>query len=222
MATTQPLTIGLTGGIGSGKTAISDYFAALGIVIIDADIIAHMLTTQGSPLLEQIKLYFGDWVIDDTGNYHRTAMKDYLTNNPDAIRQLNAITHPAIRHTIMQQLKAAQSAYVLLSVPLLFETRHSSPNLLSLCQHVLVVDIPTQLQIQRAAARGKQSITHIQTIIAQQVSRDERLVIAQSLGADIINNSGNLEDLHQQLAVLHQRYLAMADRYMCKQQSTSS
>lgn len=204
--------VGLTGGIGSGKTAASDYFAQLGIAVVDADLIAATLTQAHAPLLGQIQAHFGDWVIDSTGNYNRAAMRDYLACHPQAIDALNAITHPAIRQQIISQLQCVQSAYAILSVPLLFESRHTSPSLLDLCQHILVIDVPTPLQIQRAYSRGNQSLAHIQAIIHKQISRDERLAVANGLNADIITNDGSLAQLHAKLALLHPRYLSMAQQ----------
>ena len=205
--------VGLTGGIGSGKTDVSDYFAEQGINIIDADVIAHQLTAKGSAILTVIREQFGDWSIDDDGNYHRAAMRRYVFDNPDALAKLNAIMHPAIRQAILSQIQSAQSAYVILSVPLLFETRQQNPSLLSLCQHILVIDVPVATQIERASKRDGNHADQIRSIISRQISQDERLALAKTLGADIIQNDQSLLILHQKLATLHQKYLAMANNH---------
>lgn len=202
--------VGLTGGIGSGKTAVSDYFAAQGMDVIDADVIAHHLTAKGSPLLDTLRHAFGDWVVDNDGNYDRAAMRAYIFGRDDELARLNAIIHPAIRRAIIDELARATSPYAILSVPLLLEGRHSTPNLLELCDHLLIVDVPVVVQLERASRRDDNAITQIQAIIDKQISRDERLKLATKLGADIVNNSQDLPTLYAQLAPLHQRYLAMA------------
>lgn len=202
--------VGLTGGIGSGKTAVSDYFATQGMDVIDADVIAHHLTAKGSPLLDTLRHSFGDWVVDNDGNYDRAAMRAYIFGRDDELARLNAIIHPAIRRAIIDELARATSPYAILSVPLLLEGRHSTPNLLELCDHLLIVDVPVVVQLERASRRDDNAITQIQAIIDKQISRDERLKLATKLGADIVDNSQDLPTLYAQLAPLHQRYLAMA------------
>lgn len=202
--------VGLTGGIGSGKTAVSDYFAAQGMDVIDADVIAHHLTAKGSPLLDTLRHAFGDWVVDNDGNYDRAAMRAYIFGRDDELARLNAIIHPAIRRAIIDELARATSPYAILSVPLLLEGRHSTPNLLELCDHLLIVDVPVVMQLERASRRDDNAIAQIQAIIDKQISRDERLKLATKLGADIVDNSQDLPTLYAQLAPLHQRYLAMA------------
>lgn len=213
LAHTPPIVIGLTGGIGSGKSAVSDYFAAMGIAVIDADVIAHALTAQGSSVLKTLQAAFGDWVIDDAGNYDRAAMRAYVFDHPEVLSQLNAIMHPAIHEQILQQLYDATSPYVILSVPLLFEGRHKTPNLLSLCNQLIVVDVPVSVQLERASRRDANAKAQIQAIIDKQISRDERLSLAKHLGADIVDNTGTIDELHDTLAPLHARFLAMAKRH---------
>lgn len=207
------LIIGLTGGIGSGKTAVSDYFATQGIAIVDADVIAHKLTQKGSPLLAVVQEQFGDWSVDTDGNYDRAAMRQYVFANPDALAKLNAIMHPAIRQAIIDELQNAQSDYVILSVPLLFETRHATPNLLSLCHHLLVVDVSPDVQIERASKRDGNNAEQIQAIINRQIDRNERLALAKHLNADIVQNEQTLAELHQQLEDLHQKYTQLAQQH---------
>lgn len=200
------LIIGLTGGIGSGKTAVSDYFAHLGIDVVDADVIAHRLSQKGSPMLNAIKDAFGDWVLDTDGNYNRPQMRAFVFNNPANLAKLNAITHPIISQTCLDELAQAQSPYAILSAPLLIENKNNPQSLFHACHKILVVDVPTNLQIARASKRDGTDPTQIQAIIARQISRDERLAHAD----DVVDNSGDLPHLHQQLARLHSKYLTLA------------
>lgn len=200
--------VGLTGGIGSGKTAVSDWFAGQNIDVVDADLIAHQLTQKDSPLLTTLQHNFGDWVLYKNGHYNRQAMRQFIFSNPDKLAQLNAITHPAIQQKILYHLKQSHSAYTLLVAPLLFENRKQSP-LFGLCQRFLVVDSPVELQRQRASRRDK---SDVDAIIKRQISRTERLALAHTLNADIIVNDSTLDKLHQRLVPLHQKYLTIAKK----------
>lgn len=204
----KPFIIGLTGGIGSGKTAVSDWFASQGIDVIDADVISRTITNKGSATLQALKDSFGAWILDDAGNLDRVALRQYVFDHPQALTKLNAITHPAIRQEIFAQLAQTSSAYVVLSVPLLLESnKDDDKGWTAICERILVVDVPTDLQIQRASSRDNQNTKHIQAIINKQIDRQTRL----SLADDVIDNSGDLNFLYQQLKPLHQRYLAMAN-----------
>lgn len=200
--------IGLTGGIGSGKTAVSNWFAAQGITVVDADVIAHQITQKDSPILDQIVQTFGDWALDDDGNYNRKAMRNFVFGKPDELAKLNQITHPTIHQQILAELQRSLSIYTLLSVPLLFEGRHKTPNLLSLCTRTLAVDVPIELQITRTIQRDNSSYDTVKSIIDQQISRQERLKLAD----DMVDNSGSLEELYQALTPLHQKYLSLATK----------
>lgn len=200
--------VGLTGGIGSGKTAVSDWFLSQNVEVVDADMIAHKITERDSPLLDALKNNFGDWVLDANGNYNRQAMRQFIFSNPDKLTQLNAIIHPAIQQKILYHLKQSHSAYTLLVAPLLFENRKQSP-LFDLCQRFLVVDSPVELQRQRASRRDK---SDVDAIIKRQISRTERLALAHTLNADIIVNDSTLDKLHQRLIPLHQKYLTIAKK----------
>lgn len=202
--------IGLTGGIGSGKTAASDYFATLGIDVVDADVIAHQLSQKDSAMLKQLRNHFGDWVIDNDGHYNRSAMRKHLLNHSQALEALNQITHPIIRATIKEQLAQSTSVYTILSIPLLFENIHQPDNLLSLCQHLLVIDVDEKTQLARASKRDKCQTAQIQAMINRQISRQARLQLAKKLHADVIDNSKDLKTLHQQLYQQHQIYLQKA------------
>lgn len=201
--------IGLTGGIGSGKTAVSDWFANQGIDVVDADVISRAITAKGSPTLQVLKEHFGAWIIDDKGELDRVALRQYVFDNPTALSQLNAITHPAIRTQIINSLRRASSDYVILSVPLLFEgIKGEDKGLIALCQRVLVVDVPPDIQRVRASQRDGKSHAQIQAIIDNQIDRTTRL----SLADDVVDNSQDLPHLYRQLPPLHQKYLKLAQQ----------
>ena len=193
--------LGLTGGIGSGKSAASQWFETQGITVVDADIVAREIVENGQPALEQIKQSFGDWVLLENGELDRRALREHIFKEPQARHQLEQITHPAIRQSIIQQLQAATSPYVILVSPLLFETNQHQ-----LTRRTLLIDASEDLQILRASQRDGQSIEQIQKIIAAQMPRAEKLKIAD----DVILNDGHIEHLYRKLEPLHQQYLAQA------------
>lgn len=197
------LIIGLTGGIGSGKTAVSDYFASLGIDVVDADVIARTITNDPE-VLKQLQATFGNEIIQD-GQLNRAALRAFVFNNPAMTAKLNAITHPKIRQEITKQLSQATSDYVILSVPLLLESTGES-SLAALCDRILVVDVPVDTQIERASQRDGQSTENIQAIINRQIDRESRLKLAD----DIVDNRGTLAQLYQQLDQLHTQYINLA------------
>lgn len=190
--------LGLTGGIGSGKSAASKWFENQGITVVDADIVAREIVQKGQPALQKIQHAFGSWVILDNGELDRQALRAHIFKDPDARRVLESITHPAIRQSIIQQLHAATSPYVILVSPLLFETNQHL-----LTQHTLLIDASEELQIQRASQRDGQSIEQIRQIIKAQMLRHKK----QELANDIVLNDGQLEHLYQHLKPLHQDYL---------------
>lgn len=202
------LIVGLTGGIGSGKTVASDWFASQGIAVVDADVIAHQIVAKGQPVLHQIHQHFGDWVLTPEGVLDRAALREYVFSHPMALQELEAITHPAIRAEIKQQLLTAQSAYVILSAPLLLEAsvKDKSEGLASFCDRILVIDVPEHLQLQRATKRDDQSQQKIRAIMDKQLTRESRLEQAD----DIIVNDSSLESLYEKLAPLHAHYLKLA------------
>jgi len=193
--------LGLTGGIGSGKSAASQWFETQGIAVIDADLVAREVVEKGQPALAQIKDTFGDWVLLDNGELNRRALREYIFKQPQARHQLEQITHPAIRTSIIQQLQAASSPYVILVSPLLFETNQHE-----LTQHTLLIDASEDLQILRASQRDGQSMEQIQNIIATQMPREKK----QALANDVVLNDGHIEHLYAKLETLHQQYLARA------------
>lgn len=193
--------LGLTGGIGSGKSAASQWFDAQGIAVVDADIVAREVVDIGQPALLQIQQAFGDWVLFEDGSLNRRALREHIFQSPEARKTLENITHPAIRSSIIQQLQAAQSPYVILVSPLLFETNQHE-----LTQRNLLIDASIELQIERASQRDGQNIEQIQQIIAAQMSREQKRAMAD----DIVLNDGELEHLYAHLTPLHEKYLSMA------------
>lgn len=192
--------IGLTGGIGSGKSIASAWFEQQGICIVDADIVARQIVQPHQPALQKIQQHFGDWVIQADGQLNRSALRDYIFNHPEARQQLEAITHPIIRQNIVQQLGDAKSPYAVLVSPLLFETDQHL-----LTQHTLLIDSPVKLQKQRASQRDQQSTDQIDKIIKTQMSRTDK----QQRANDIVLNDQNPEYLYKQLEKLHQKYLTL-------------
>lgn len=193
--------IGLTGGIGSGKTTVSDWFANKGIFIADADTVAHDLLKKGSPLLQSLTKTFGAWVLDKDNHYDRHAMHRFVFDNPQALVQLNAIVHPAVFDACNDLIDNAVGD-VILSVPLLVESRHKSPSLFGLCHNIWVVDIPEPLQQMRVCQRSNLSPEDAQKIINSQATRKERLSFAD----EIIDNSLDLPYLYAQLQRLYAKY----------------
>lgn len=202
----KTLVVGLTGGIGSGKSAASDWFSSQGIDIIDADVIAHEVVTKGSPTLRRIQRKLGDWVIDAEGNMDRAAVRAHVFANPAALIELEEITHPAIREAAKKQLLASTSPYIILSAPLLIEAAEAG--LANLCQRILVIDADEETQLARASLRDEQSMIKIKAIMANQLDRTERNRHAD----DLVVNEEDLETLHRQLEPLHQTYLTLAQQ----------
>ncbi|MBR9729129.1 dephospho-CoA kinase [Shewanella intestini] len=197
----KPFIVGLTGGIGSGKTTVANLFAEKGIELVDADIVAREVVAQGSIGLESIKTHFGVEVISANGELNRQALRELVFNDDKQRQWLNNLLHPLIRQTMMQQVAQAQSEYVILVVPLLFEN-----GLDSLVNTTLVVDISPTLQQQRSAKRDNTSAAAIQKIINSQMSREQRLAKAQY----VIDNQGDVTKLTQQVNQLHQHFLIQA------------
>ncbi len=193
--------LGLTGGIGSGKSAATAWFEQQGIDVIDADIIAREVVKKGQPLLQEIQNTFGDWVILENGELDRKALREYIFQNIDAKKTLEGITHPAIRQSIIDQLAQTKSPYSILVSPLLFETNQHQ-----LTNHYLLIDAPEEIQLQRAMQRDQQSETQIRQIIQAQMPSAQKQILAH----DIALNDGHLEFLYAQLQELHQNYLRLA------------
>lgn len=202
----KTLVVGLTGGIGSGKSAASDWFATQGIDIIDADVIAHEVVAKGSDTLRRIQKKFGDWVINPAGEMDRAAVRTHVFTYPDALIELESITHPAIREAAKEQLLTCTSPYVVLSAPLLIEGAEAG--LANLCQRILVIDVHEDTQLARASLRDEQSTMKIRAIMANQLDRAARNRHAD----DVIVNESDVAALHLQLQPLHQIYLTLAQQ----------
>lgn len=192
--------IGLTGGIASGKSLVSDLFAQLGVPIVDTDKIAHTLTQAGGLAIPAIRAEFGPDSLDAQGALDRSHMRELVFNDITAKARLEAILHPAIFQLAVQQLAdpPSDSAYQILVVPLLLETR----NYLSLIDRILVIDCSQAQQIQRAMSRSQLDEKMVKNIIAQQTSQAQRLTMAD----DVIDNHGDPDALPTQVLSLHQRY----------------
>lgn len=196
------LVIGLTGGIGSGKTAVSDLFQQKDIDIIDADVIAREVVEPGQPALKAIAEQFGDDVLLQSGELDRRKLRDIVFADDENKSWLNGLLHPLIRERMLCQTANAKSPYCILSVPLLVENKMSS-----MVSRVLVVDIDTNLQIERASKRDQQTNQQLAKIVNAQASREERLAVAD----DVIDNSGSLSGLKKQVDALHISYINMAN-----------
>ena len=195
------LRVGITGGIGSGKTALTDWLSAQGIVIVDADLAARVVVEPGQPALAEIAAQFGEEYLLPDGQLDRAALRK-LVFADDAKRQtLESITHPRIRDELTRQMAAAQSPYVVLSSPLLLESGQSEMVDLS-----VVVDVPEAVQIERTMARDQNDRALVEQIMAAQLDRATRISRADI----VIDNSGSLEALHLRGAQLHRTLLARA------------
>jgi dephospho-CoA kinase len=195
------LIIGLTGGIGSGKSTVARRFEALGVPVIDADAIARQLVAPGEPALRDIAAVFGAHVITSAGELDRAQLRARVFANPDERQALEAILHPKVRGEIQRRIAALSAEYCILSIPLLIESGWQDS-----VQRVLVVDCPAAVQLERAAQRDGASRANIQAIMDNQVDRQTRLAAAD----DVITNDGSLAALHAQVDALHQRYRALA------------
>jgi dephospho-CoA kinase len=196
--------IGLTGGIGSGKTAVSNLFAQLGAGIVDTDLIAHQITAPGGKAIPQIRDHFGSEFIDNGGALDRAKMRSLVFQNPEAKKALEAITHPLIRQETLRQagqLTDAGVPYLLLVVPLLIE----SGAWIDQIDYLVVVDCPEETQIQRVMHRSNLSRTEVEAILKAQASRQERLAHANA----VIDNQGKLSELKTAVQELHQKILGI-------------
>lgn len=193
--------LGLTGGIGSGKSAVAACFKKYGIKVVDADIAARKVVEPGMPALQTIAEHFGEHVLQTDGTLDRAALRSIVFNDELQRQWLEQLLHPAIGEWIASEIASATSAYVILESPLLLETEQRKAT-----QRTLVVDVSKELQIERATARDDNSREQIEAIIAAQLPRKERLARAD----DLIDNSGSLADLESAVNTLHQQYLKIA------------
>ncbi|MCK6407902.1 dephospho-CoA kinase [Thauera sp.] len=198
----RPYIVGLTGGIGSGKSAASEHFVRLGASVVDTDLIAHALTAPGGGAIEALRTAFGDAMIAADGRLDRTAMRALAFREPDARRRLEAILHPMIRAESARECLAATGPYVILAVPLLIEAGGYRER----CDRICVVDCPEALQHERVRARSGLADAQVRAIIDAQATRTQRLAAAD----DVIDNAGTLASLQAQVEHLHESYLAAA------------
>ncbi|MBT0959645.1 dephospho-CoA kinase [Denitromonas iodatirespirans] len=200
----RPWIVGLTGGIGSGKSAASDRFGLCGAAVVDTDQIARQLTAAGGAALPAIREHFGEALIGADGALDRDAMRARVFDDPAERQRLEAILHPMIRAEADRQCAAADAPYVVLVVPLLIE----SGNYRQRCDRILVVDCDEAVQVARVMSRSGLARAQVEAIMAAQIPRAERLAAAD----DVIDNSGDLEHLHRQVDALHARYCDAAAR----------
>jgi dephospho-CoA kinase len=197
----RTLRVGLTGGIASGKTTVANLFAALGVPIIDTDVLAREVVAPGTPGLAAIAERFGPAILLADGALNRAALRAKVFATPGERRWLEQLTHPLIRSLMEQRCAAADGPYQIVAIPLLAETGRDQR-----VDRVLVVDCDPELQIARLRARDGNTREQAERILAAQASRSERLAIAD----DVIVNDGDMARLRDQIEPLHRRYLAAA------------
>ncbi len=198
----MPFTVGLTGGIGSGKSAAAQLFEELGTTVIDTDAIAHALTGPGGAAIEPIRLAFGEDYLTPDGALFRARMRDLVFEDAGKKRLLESILHPLIRARTNELAQAARGPYVMLMVPLLVE----SGDYRRRYQRILVVDCAEELQVERVMARSGLAAVQVRAIMANQATRGARLAAAD----DVIDNSQDTAHLRRQVEALHARYLQLA------------
>lgn len=198
-----PLLIALTGGIASGKTAVAELFAKLGVPVLDTDQIARDVVAPGMPALEQLVAEFGAEILDAQGKLDRARMRERVFSDPAQRRKLESITHPEIRAELARRSAAAGGDYQVHVIPLLVETGRADAY-----DRLLVVDCPQSAQIERLVARDGTSREQAEEILAAQVSREERLDAAH----DVIENTGTLADLERFVQTLHRNYALLAQK----------
>ncbi|MES9932909.1 MAG: dephospho-CoA kinase [Candidatus Sedimenticola sp. PURPLELP] len=197
------LTVGLTGGIGSGKSAVTRLFEDLGVPVIDADQASREVVKPGQPALQQLAQRFGDQIIDSRGQLLRKALREIVFTDEQARKDLETILHPLIRQRIDQQLGELSDPYAVLAIPLLIETGASYQ-----VDRILVVDCSVSEQVRRVSNRDGVSEAQVEAILATQASREQRLKAAD----DVIENSGTIEELKPRVAALHRKYLELAEQ----------
>ena len=193
--------VGITGGIGSGKSAVTDYLETKGISVVDADKVARVVVEPGTSGLVAITEHFGQEILLPDGGLDRAALRKLVFDNPDERKVLEGITHPRIREEIARQLNEASSPYVVLASPLLLESGQNS-----FADYVVVVDVPESVQLSRTMARDDNSEQLVKSIMAAQLNRETRLSRADTS----ISNDGTLEELYARVDDLHESLLARA------------
>ena len=192
--------VGLTGGIGSGKTAVSDLFQDLGITIVDADLASRVVVEKGREELNKIAEHFGEDILTSDGELDRAKLREVIFNSEEEKLWLESLLHPAIASQIQKELDSSISPYTILVSPLLLETNQKN-----FCSTVLVVDVPVETQIERTSQRDNVSEEQIKSIIASQIDRDSRLEQAD----EVILNDGSIESLESKVQELHKKFLSL-------------
>ena len=196
------LKVGLTGGIGCGKSIVARIFASLSVPVLDADEVAHRLVEKGQPALAQIQQSFGTAILNPDGSLNRKAIRDQIFSDPKQKQKLESILHPLIYKTLQTELEQLVAApYCIISIPLLFET-----NMMHFVDRILVIDCPVETQIERVKVRDNLTIERIQSIIDSQVSHAFRKAKAD----DLIDNSAADYRLAEQVKKLHNLYLSIS------------
>jgi dephospho-CoA kinase len=196
--------IGVTGGIGSGKTAATNCFQTLGIDVVDADLASRVVVERGTDALKQIAGHFGPQILLADGALDRAALRRIIFEQPDAKQWLERLLHPLIGQEIQRQLQNAASPYVILVSPLLVEAGQNR-----YCHRILVIDVPEDVQLQRTVTRDSNDPDQVRRIIASQASRKQRLEQAD----DVLENNGSFEQLRAGVERLHDRYLQLAQAH---------
>lgn len=199
------LVIGLTGGIGCGKSSVARIFSALGAAVIDTDEIAHCLTAKGAPALAAIIEQFGSGYLLPDGNLDRARLRKQVFSDHATKEKLEKLLHPLIKQQVISEMAEVEGPYLVLAIPLFFETGAYR----DLVDRVLVVDCDENQQISRTMSRSRLSADEVRTIIAQQASREERIEQAD----DILSNRGDPADLEKHTVDLHRHYLTLALRW---------
>ena len=194
------LIIGLTGGIGSGKSVASDKFASLGITVVDADVASRTVVQPGTPALKEIESHFGPEIIAGDGQLDRTKLREIIASDAEERKWLESVLHPRIGEQITKEISESSSPYTIFVAPLLLETNSDN-----MCSRVLVVDVAEEVQIQRTTKRDQVLGEQIEKIVAAQMSRKERLEKAD----DVLENAGTIRELQDQVEELHHKYLEM-------------
>ncbi|MCO4787409.1 MAG: dephospho-CoA kinase [Marinomonas atlantica] len=195
--------IGLTGGIGSGKSTAALLFAELGIEFVDADNVAREVVEPGENCLKQIHDHFGSHILQSDGHLNRSALRDVIFKNPNERAWLESITHPAIRERLLKHIESLKGTYALLVHPLLFETSQHT-----LCQYTIALNVPRSLQLDRVVARDHNSKAQVERILDSQLSNEDRC----SRVDFILENTGNSADLSVKVGMLHNKLMTLLTR----------
>lgn len=195
------LRIGLTGGIGSGKSLVGKFFSELGVPVIDADLISHQITRPGHIAFEKIIVFFGSSILNSDGSLNRAALKKLIFEDSTKRAWLEKLLHPLIRAEMAKQIENSNYPYCIVMIPLLAEAKQHP-----MVDRVLVIDTEPETQLQRVLERDRISLEQANKIIKAQASRETRLALAD----DIVCNEASPEDLRQAVATLHKKYLNLA------------